>query len=81
MNEYIFQIRKHSSRMCTTCFCYSGCGRGVNMGPEIPSPKKGHGTRKGPGTRDILSPRGQNDTLCENITFSQLRWGAVMNVL
>ena len=31
-----------------------------DMGPEIPYPKKGHGTRnilhKGPGTRDTLSP-------------------------
>ena len=38
--------------------------------PDKPTPWKGPGTRDDP-------PRGQTNT-CENITFPQLRWQAVI---
>ena len=51
-----------------------------NMGPEIPYPPwqgKWPVTRNGPGTRDTLPPCGHIHT-CENITFPELRWRAVI---
>ena len=60
---------------------------GRDMRPEIPPPPKGYGTsdqgtRKAPGTRDTLPisplPVDRMTDSCENITFSQLRWMAVI---
>ena len=50
-----------------------------NMDPEIPYyPER----QKGHGTRDILPapPEDRMTHACENITFPQLRWRAVINV-
>ena len=78
--------------MHTACFCSSGGGgisgsyvpsRGVGlpshpeyMNPEIPYPLP---YRKEHETRDTLTPPSVDRHTCENITFLQLRWRAVMN--
>ena len=60
------------------------CPRGVglpshprrDMSPEIPYPLP---YRKEHGTRDTLTPPSVDRHTCENITFLQLCWRAVMN--
>ena len=49
-------------------------------GPEIPYPWKGHGTRDQEGTwhERYPTPCGQINT-CENITFPQIIWRAVIS--
>ena len=52
-----------------------GCTRHVypphrrDLGPGVPTPQKG------PGTRHTHSPMDRMTDTCENITFLQLRWG------
>ena len=85
-----FITRKHSSRMRTSRFC-SSAGTPNTLPPDTKPPRYPalpEGTwdhryptpQKEPGTSDTLPPCEQTHA-CENVTFLQLRWRAVINML